>query len=287
MSDVDRQLEFFDSTRTGFEAVEDVLAKILKDALTEAARGRANKDADDEWFSFADAKPQLGVYTLSRRVKDRTRVKRKLEKRSSDGQACDPFYRFLHDIVGNRIVCLHPDDLFDVAMIVDSCCEGSRLSPPSGGFKKAVVRRGDFSTLDLQAFRDKGFTIEEPHQAGYASIHFIFNLGTEFVRYAKDRIGEDAQRGLKVLQQKGIDPRDCFVEVQVRTILEDAWTEVDHAIRYEDEHLANDEELLGHARAMAAYTQAGNNHISIIRELAKRKRTQRAGGMASAPLVPQ
>jgi ppGpp synthetase/RelA/SpoT-type nucleotidyltranferase len=160
----------------------------------------------------------------------------------------------------------------EVATTVNRCCDGAPLSPPTcDGLKKCIVRRGDFSTLDLEKFKERGFDIEGPHYAGYASIHFVFCLGKEFINYACGSLGDDVRKGLKLLTDKGVQVEHCMVEVQVRTILEDAWTEVDHAIRYENEDLANDEELLGHARAMAAYTQAGNKHISIIRELAKRK----------------
>ena len=62
------------------------------------------------------------------------------------------------------------------------------------------------------------------------------------------------------------------VEVQVRTMMEEAWGEIDHFVRYEDPALRDDPEIRDQFAALAAYLQAANHHVSLIRKAARRKK---------------
>jgi putative GTP pyrophosphokinase len=68
----------------------------------------------------------------------------------------------------------------------------------------AYIRNGDPET-HLVKFQEKGCLVK-PHPVGYRSLHFII--------------------GSKPAKQ------NYFVEIQVRTIFEEGWSEIDHEIRY-------------------------------------------------------
>ncbi|AQR64826.1 hypothetical protein BXU06_06930 [Aquaspirillum sp. LM1] len=66
------------------------------------------------------------------------------------------------------------------------------------------MREGDSSSL-TEEFKKLGFDVKQ-HPAGYRSVHYICS----------------SQPGL----------REVLVEIQVRTIFEEAWSEIDHRVRY-------------------------------------------------------
>jgi putative GTP pyrophosphokinase len=68
----------------------------------------------------------------------------------------------------------------------------------------AYVRNGDSKKI-LDYYKDNNCQVEE-HPYGYRSVHYV----------------------LKTIYKK----KEYFVEIQVRTIFEEAWGEIDHAIRY-------------------------------------------------------
>lgn len=265
-----------------FDLIDDVLARCLKNALAiEAERqmtSAGRPPGSPGWTSFTDAKLELGIYVLSRRVKDAQRLEEKLVKWASSEKPREfrPYFAHVHDIVGNKIVCLHPADVVKVALAIKRCCDGKLFCVPDGGvLKPYLVRHGTFTLLNLHELCEAGFETDKLHRGDYTSIHFVFRLGEDFIAKLRPANVQEEHPGAQFFRPGiagFIDPSTCMVEIQVRTILEEAWTEVDHAIRYHHEHLADDEELLGHARAMAGYIQAGNQHISIIRDLAKEKK---------------
>lgn len=99
----------------------------------------------------------------------------------------------------------------------------------------AYVRKGDPENLKLQ-YEECGIVVKE-HLSGYRSIHYV----TE-------------SRPMN---------RDILCEIQVRTIFEEGWSEVDHKVRYPD--LSDDKivshflqifnSLAGNADEMASFVQ--------------------------------
>lgn len=251
-------LEVFHRTEKGFDAIQNGLTNFIIDSLCETV-------GLDSW---AATKKSLGIYTLVRRVKSRDRLAQKIVALTQDGENItrDDFYRRIPDIVGARIVCLHPDDLFAVAIKLRDLASNTNIfRPPPSPLKMLRVRYGAFSMLPIEGFRQEGFHIDPPHGVGYSSIHFVFRLGKNF----RDKIDRHVRDPFVDLG-KLLTTEDCLVEVQLRTILEEAWGELDHWIRYEDPRLENDEHIQDQFKAFAAYIQAGNYHISVIRRAAKR-----------------
>jgi len=107
------------------------------------------------------------------------------------------YYKVVTDLVGIRALHLFKADCFSIdAGIRD---EWQLCEDPV-----AYVRGGDSDEF-REELRKHGFVVQE-HKAGYRSVHYV----------ASTRPGK----------------RDVLVELQVRTIFEEGWSEIDHTIRY-------------------------------------------------------
>jgi len=266
----------YQSYKLGFDVIEKTLADLLKDALTDEAKRITNRTNDD-FFSMEETQRVLGFFWLKRRVKDAGRLQEKLIKRQNEGKPIEPYYKYVNDLVGNRVVCHHPDDVLTVCRVIKQCCDNEMLvAPRLSEIKEAEVRYGDFCLLKLQKFKSAGFETSGPHAAGYTSVHFNFCLGPKFLAGTKRY--EEERKALRRMRDAGYIFEDCMVEIQVRSILEDAWIEIDHATRYESQTLINDHDMLQDARAMSALMQAANVYIRVIRNRAHAKREEKQNG---------
>lgn len=113
------------------------------------------------------------------------------------------------DLVGVRALHLFKEDLFRIDRSIRDAWELEE-NPPV-----AYVRGGDFG----EKLEDAGFDVKA-HKAGYRSVHYIVSTSPG--------------------RQK------ILVEIQVRTIFEEGWAEIDHTVKYpnfsDDESVA---EFLG------------------------------------------
>lgn len=265
MQDVHAEIVgLFEKHAKGFDAIEKGLLACVMESLCKAT--------ENEW-AWDEAKKQFGIYTIRGRVKSSDRLGRKLAAAGAKAKVpltVGNFTDFIPDLVGTRIVCLHHDDLFPVAQVLSAILKDSNVfepPPAESGISPLRVRKGLLTLLPIEQFRAAGFEIDPTHKAGYSSIHFVFRLAQGFSRQIDATIRDDYGRVCKALGNK-----TCFVEIQLRTILEEAWGEVDHIARYESESLESDPDLVSQLTALASYLQAGNHHISLIRETARRKR---------------
>ncbi len=110
----------------------------------------------------------------------------------------------------------------------------------------AYVRKGDPESI-TNTFIDKGLKVEH-HQRGYRSIHYVLKLQpTKHVNY---------------------------VEIQVRTIFEEAWSEIDHLIGYPypanstviEPYLELFNRLAGHANEMGSYLRRLDENERLHKE---------------------
>ncbi len=144
-----------------------------------------------------------GVHSVRSRIKDTEHLLEKIIRKRANGATkylsitSDNYHELVTDLVGLRALHLFKEDCF----IIDKHLKNtwSACETP-----KAYVREGDPENLTT-LFREHGFDVEM-HSKGYRSIHYIFST--------------------QPLQRK------VFTEVQVRTIFEEGWSEIDHQIRY-------------------------------------------------------
>lgn len=144
------------------------------------------------------------VHSVRWRVKDVDHLLLKIIRKSHEGaekykNICVENYRsVLTDLVGIRALHLYKEDFLKIDSQIR---KNHNLAPDEKPI--IYIRKGD-------EFLEKGiggelFEIKE-HDAGYRSIHYI----------------------LKSQPQKDV----IFSEIQVRTIFEEGWSEIDHNLRY-------------------------------------------------------
>jgi putative GTP pyrophosphokinase len=155
--------------------------------------------------------PKESLHTITYRIKDELRLIEKIEAQNNaleDGESpiSEKNYKAkVGDLLGVRIICLRLSDVVKVEAYLKLLSEEKILC-----FIKEPDRKRSFI---LPA--DPGETISggiDRRYNGYSSIHYQVELGEN----------SDAPPGLENLQ----------VEFQLRTILEEAWGEIDHKYRY-------------------------------------------------------
>lgn len=105
----------------------------------------------------------------------------------------DNYHTIITDLVGVRALHLFKDDCFEINTYL---CDIWRTKEKPTYY----VRDGDETNKDLDQFEVK------QHPAGYRSLHYVF----------------ESQPLNQIV----------YTEVQVRTIFEEGWSEIDHKIRY-------------------------------------------------------
>ena len=154
------------------------------------------------------------VHSVRWRVKDVEHLLEKIVRKRSEKnpkyQDIDAtnYFEIVTDLVGIRALHLFKDECFSIDHSLRST-----WTPHED--PKAYLRAGDPADL-TQGFTEGGFKVEI-HPAGYRSVHYVF--------------------ATQPLQRK------VYAEVQVRTIFEEGWSEIDHRIRYPN---FSDDELVGY-----------------------------------------
>ena len=107
------------------------------------------------------------------------------------------YFDIVSDLVGIRALHLFKDECFSI----DSDLRSTWIPVET---PTAYVREGDPHDLTLK-FQEHNFDVKS-HPAGYRSVHYVC--------------------GTQPLQRR------VLVEIQVRTIFEEGWSEIDHRVRY-------------------------------------------------------
>ena len=159
--------------------------------------------------------PHSAVYTVKHRIKDSQRLIEKIEYENENARKSvkpithENFTRRISDLLGVRIVVLRLSDVDKVKDYLDMLVEEKRLKIVGKPTEKKtfLLRAGE---IDLDKPAD---AVTDIQYSGYSSIHYKIKLGD----------GVLAPPHLSTLT----------AELQLRTILEEAWGEIDHQYRYE------------------------------------------------------
>jgi ppGpp synthetase/RelA/SpoT-type nucleotidyltranferase len=155
--------------------------------------------------------PKESLHTITYRIKDEARLIEKIDEENKQlGDEAAPitkknFQERVGDLLGIRLICLRLSDIKRVEAYLGLLAEEKILR-----FIRRPERKRSF-VLPV----DPGEAIPEGldlRYSGYSSIHYQVELGEN----------SDAADELKKLQ----------IELQLRTILEEAWGEIDHKYRY-------------------------------------------------------
>lgn len=154
------------------------------------------------------------VHSVRWRVKDTDHLLEKIVRKRAEGnekynQITEAnYFEVVTDLVGLRVLHLFKDNCFEIDPDLRSIW--NPVETPT-----AYVREGDPQDLTAR-FREHGFDVKS-HPAGYRSIHYVCPT--------------------QPLQRK------VLVEIQVRTIFEEGWSEIDHRVRYPN---FSDDELVAY-----------------------------------------
>jgi putative GTP pyrophosphokinase len=143
------------------------------------------------------------VHSCKYRVKDPEHLIEKIIRKNlvSEDQINLSNYRYkLHDLIGLRAIHLYKEDWENIDSQIKNRW-GDRLH----GKPVANIRDGDNNEF-IKLFEQTGGQIKK-HQYGYRSIHYILTFD-------------------------GDNQHKFYAELQVRTIFEEGWSEIDHDIRY-------------------------------------------------------
>lgn len=144
------------------------------------------------------------------RIKAVESTKNKIDKKRSDGH---PQYGLANvtDIIGFRVICHFIKDVPEVVSallhaakskdVVSKHYESVRIYTTTSPAQAALIKDLDRVARDHDLVFDK-----EEKSSRYTSIHMVWTLTERFL------------------------PRN--VEIQVRTVFEDAWSEIEHALKY-------------------------------------------------------
>ncbi len=150
------------------------------------------------------------------------KIIRKMEEKGREINK-DNYMEEITDLIGIRILHLYKEDWLEInKFIVEEW--GEAIKPT------ANIREGDSKEL----YEENGCEIKV-HKAGYRSVHYLIETSPLNEKY--------------------------IAEVQVRTLFEEAWSEVDHDIRYPihvdnplvNTYLMNFNRLAGSADEMSTY----------------------------------
>jgi ppGpp synthetase/RelA/SpoT-type nucleotidyltranferase len=144
-----------------------------------------------------------GVHSVRWRIKDKEHLLEKIIRKRAEGNkkydniSPENYFETVTDLIGLRALHLFKDECF----VIDECLRNTWATTEN---PIAYVREGDPEDMTLR-FKERDFEVKK-HPAGYRSVHYVCST--------------------KPFQ------RQVFAEIQVRTIFEEGWSEIDHRVRY-------------------------------------------------------
>jgi len=155
--------------------------------------------------------PKESIHTILYRIKDKTRLIEKIEQENStSAKDVKPithknFQDRIGDIIGIRVICLRLSDILKVEAYLQLLVEEKIFQL----MREPDHKRSFVLPIDPGEAAPQNINLQ---YSGYSSIHYQVKLGEN------SGVSEE----FKTIQ----------VELQLRTILEEAWGEIDHKYRY-------------------------------------------------------
>ncbi|MBF0445690.1 MAG: hypothetical protein HQL68_08870 [Magnetococcales bacterium] len=237
--------------------VKETLESIEKDIVVARDKG-IDQEGKETYFP--------PVYLTKRRVKSQhsafLKTKRKMR----------PDLKFIKDFAGIRILVLFDDDLLKIFQFM-------LFHVIDPGFLEEVTlfnlpdRLVEEIKMDssLAQHKKAGFKIDEKFEhfrvinrkSGYQSIHFIFRHTVKQTN--------NLYKGEKGIYGKVADD-DFFIEAQVRTLLQDVWSEMEHKLAYKqgktNPHISTSFKLLQEdistmGRRLSNIQTMRNSHLAL------------------------
>ena len=215
--------------------------------------------------------PKESLHTITYRIKDEARLIEKIDEENKQlGVEAAPitqknFQERVGDLLGIRLICLRLSDIKRVEAYLGLLAEEKILR----FIRKPDQKKSFVLPVDPGEAIPEGLDLR---YSGYSSIHYQVELGEN----------SDATDELKGLQ----------IEFQLRTILEEAWGEIDHKYRYVLSRSGDTLPEYIHTGFynLSAYLQAAAlqvEHLCRQAEAHRLLRTRKAKGKLVAPVVAE
>lgn len=215
--------------------------------------------------------PKESLHTITYRIKDEARLIEKIDEENKQlGVEAAPitqknFQERVGDLLGIRLICLRLSDIKKVEAYLGLLAEEKILR----FIRKPDQKKSFVLPVDPGEEIPEGLDLR---YSGYSSIHYQVELGEN----------SDATDELKGLQ----------IEFQLRTILEEAWGEIDHKYRYVLSRSGDTLPEYIHTGFynLSAYLQAAAlqvEHLCRQAEAHRLLRTRKAKGKLVAPIVAE
>ena len=155
--------------------------------------------------------PKESIHTILYRIKDETRLIEKIDQENNSSKidvksiTHKNFHERIGDLIGIRVICLRLSDIVKVEAYLELLVEEKILQ----FIREPDHRRSFVLPIDPGEAAPQDINLQN---SGYSSIHYQVKLGEN----------SEASEEFKSIQ----------VELQLRTILEEAWGEIDHKYRY-------------------------------------------------------
>lgn len=204
-------------------------------------------------------------YAFRTRVKSVDKLVEKVDRKSLKKDGYNLFS--ITDVVGLRVVTLFRQDMEVVARKILGmiwCQENSvfQTEQVEEVIVYAVNHKHDGVVKQIKAavseFIPEDSIKSEESEAGYSSIHIV-------TRYGGD-LSHD-------LPESDFSEYKVPVEIQIRTVFEDAWGEIDHKYGYEqregknsEQKIHNAEHVKKHLRLLKSFMDACAEYADVIRE---------------------
>ena len=209
------------------------------------------------------ASPGESLHTIMYRIKDKTRLIEKIDeenKQIKGGEAPvtrKNFQERIGDLLGIRMICLRLSDINTIKAYLELLADEKIIR----FIRKPDQKRSFILPVDPGEKIPEGLDLR---YSGYSSIHYQVALGEN----------ADAPDELKGLQ----------TELQLRTILEEAWGEIDHKYRYvfSRSGVALPDHIHTGFYALSAYLQAAALQAEHLCRQAEACRS----GMTRKPIEP-
>ncbi len=173
------------------------------------------------------------VYDIRGRIKEEASLKEKLKRKPKTIKTKEKFFSQITDLIGIRILVLYPQHLKDVHnFILENKDKGNWILP-----EEPIAYTWD---SDVKTFLHDKVGISKkkikPKSSLYSSIHYL-------------------------VKPNEIKTTPCC-EIQVRTLLEETWGEIDHSFNYPKEH--ENKYIKNNLKALAKIISAGNKLVEGI-----------------------
>lgn len=228
-------------------------------ALAESITSIAKEHHQDIIAYLNNHELQDICYAYKSRVKTKSGILEKFERKKVDKQGYT--VENITDIIGIRFIVLFKQDIIPaIESIVGMLGKDSNDKNPFNGctINELIYYKGNIWNSNISNKVDESFSsingkiVEENSLEGYSSIHIVCTLDTD---------------------ESDLIPKSYRipVEIQVRTIFEDAWGEIDHKYGYRDRRDKNTPHpmLNKHLKTLKQFVDACVDYADLIVEESK------------------